>query len=116
LSMTYPSSENKWQSGIHPQSGKKLGRMPRLFLTPFALSVASIWRGRIGLSTISSPQEREHPTMTLATYNRYVDNAMGARRIEHSSAQRGGPAVGEPVLYWAEDLKKTKRNKKNKTK
>ncbi len=54
--------------------------------------------------------------MTLATYNRYVDNAMGARRIEHSSAQRGGPAVGEPVLYWAEDLKKTKRNKKNKTK
>ncbi len=45
--------------------------------------------------------------MTLATYNRYVDNAMGARRIEHSSAQRGGPAVGEPVLYWAEDLKDT---------
>lgn len=53
--------------------------------------------------------------MTLATYNRYVDNAMGARRIEHSSAQRGGPAVGsEQVLYWAEDLKKTKRNKKTK--
>jgi hypothetical protein len=54
--------------------------------------------------------------MTLATYNRYVDNAMGAKRIEHSSAQPGSRVAGEQVLYWAEDLKKTKRNKKIKIK
>lgn len=115
--MTYRNSENKWQTGIHRQSGKKLGLMPRLFLTLFALSVASIWRGRIGLSTISSPQGREHPTTTLPIFNRYVDNVMGVKRIEHSSEQHGSQAAGrEQVLYWAEDLKKTKRNKKIKIK
>jgi len=50
--------------------------------------------------------------MTLATYNRYVDNAMGAKRIEPSFEQRGNRADGESVLYWAEDIKKIKRNKK----
>lgn len=112
--MTYQNSENKWQTGIHRASGKKLGLMPRLFLTLFVLSVARNWRGQTGPSTISSPQGRGIPTMTLPIFNRYVDNAMGASRIEHSSEQHGSRADGEQVLYWAEDLKKIKKIKNKK--
>jgi hypothetical protein len=44
--------------------------------------------------------------MTLATYNRYVDSATGANKIERWSEQHGGLVVGDQVLYWKEDLKR----------
>jgi hypothetical protein len=46
------------------------------------------------------------PTMTLATYNRYVDNATDANKIERWSEQPGVLLVGDQVLYWSEDLKR----------
>lgn len=44
--------------------------------------------------------------MTLATYNRYVDSATGANKIERWSEQPGVLVVGDQVLYWKEDLKR----------
>lgn len=44
--------------------------------------------------------------MTLATYNRYVDNATGASRIERWSEQHGSLVVGDQVLYWKEEIKR----------
>lgn len=44
--------------------------------------------------------------MTLATYNRYVDSATGANKIERWSEQPGVLLVGDQVLYWKEDLKR----------
>ena len=44
--------------------------------------------------------------MTLATYNRYVDNATGANKIERWSEQHGVLVVGDQVLYWKEDIKR----------
>ena len=42
--------------------------------------------------------------MTLAIFNRYVDNAMGVSKIECSCEQPGSLVVGDQVLYWSEDL------------
>lgn len=44
--------------------------------------------------------------MTLATYNRYVDSATGANKIERWSEQHGSLVVGDQVLYWKEDFKR----------
>lgn len=44
--------------------------------------------------------------MTLATYNRYVDSATGANKIERWSEQPGSLVVGDQVLYWKEELKR----------
>lgn len=44
--------------------------------------------------------------MTLATYNRYVDSATGANKIERWSEQPGVLLVGDQVLYWKEDIKR----------
>ena len=44
--------------------------------------------------------------MTLATYNRYVDSATDASRIERWSEQHGSLVVGDQVLYWKEDMKR----------
>lgn len=108
--MTSQSSRgNQWQNGTAQRNGKKLGLMPRLFLSLFVLSVARNWRGQIGQSTTSSPQARGNQTMTLPIFNRYVDNATGANKIEHSSAQRGDRANGDSVLYWKEDLKRKRK-------
>jgi hypothetical protein len=46
------------------------------------------------------------PTMTLATYNRYVDSATDASKIERWSEQHGSLVVGDQVLYWKEELKR----------
>lgn len=111
--MTYRNSKNKWLIGIHRQSGKKQGRMPKQSWSLSALYAVKNWGGRIGLSTISFLQGRAHPTMTLATYNRYVDNVTGVSRTGLSSEQPGALLVGDQVLYWAEDLH-PKRNRKEK--
>ena len=46
--------------------------------------------------------------MTLATYNRFVDSATGANKIERWSEQHGSLIVGDQVLYWKEDLPRKK--------
>lgn len=44
--------------------------------------------------------------MTLAIFNRYVDNATGVSRIGCSCEQPGVLVVGDQVLYWREDMKR----------
>lgn len=44
--------------------------------------------------------------MTLAIFNRYVDNATGVNKTECSCEQLGSLVVGDQVLYWSEDLKR----------
>jgi len=105
------SGGNQWRNGTAQRNGRKLGLMPRLFLSLFVLSVARNWRGQIGQSTTLSPQARGNPIMTLPIFNRYVDNATGVRRTERLSEQPGEATDGSPVLYWKEDLKKLKNKK-----
>jgi hypothetical protein len=47
--------------------------------------------------------------MTLATYNRYVDNATGVSKTGCMCGQHGGLVVGNTVLYWQEDIKKVRK-------
>ena len=44
--------------------------------------------------------------MTLAIFNRFVDNATGVSKTESWSEQHGSLVVGDQVLYWKEDIKR----------
>ena len=52
--------------------------------------------------------------MTLATFNRYVDNATGVSKTALGSEQHGYLPVGNGVLYWQEDLPRKKFRAKGK--
>ena len=59
--------------------------------------------------TTSHPLGKENLTMTLQTFNRYVDNVTAVNRTRPSSELPGVLLVGDQILYWAEDIKKVRK-------
>lgn len=61
--------------------------------------------------TTSFPQEKGHQTMTLATFNRYVDHVTEESKTEPLSGKPGSRHAGARELLIISLMRKSKRGK-----